>query len=146
MRLVSRTEHLASIPAGVGWQGLQQIYRESLVAHAPESMQFDVQLPDRPWLDLAVGTVEDGAVTFSVVAKPEGATDDRDVVQADLTVTRPHRWDSYPVDLSRLAGKRVTLSLQLKSESAGALGILGLPGSANSGSAPDSASPLRRRG
>ena len=127
VRLVSRTEHLASIPAGVGWQGLQQIYRESLVAHAPESMQFDVQLPDRPWLDLAVGTVEDGAVTFSVVAKPEGAADDRDVVQADLTVTRPHRWDSYPVDLSRLAGKRVTLSLQLKSESAGALGFWGSP-------------------
>ena len=136
VRLVSRTEHLASIPAGVGWQGLQQIYRESLVAHAPESMQFDVQLPDRPWLDLSVGTVEGGAVTFSVVAKPEGAADDRDVVQADFTVTRPHRWDSYPVDLTRLAGKRVTLSLQLKSESAGALGFWGSPVVRTSGAFP----------
>ena len=81
VRLVTRTEHLASIPAGVGWQGLQQIYRESLVAHAPETMQFDVQLPERPWLDLAVGTVEDGAVTFRVVAKPQGAADDREIVQ-----------------------------------------------------------------
>ncbi len=127
VRLVSRTEHLASIPAGVGWQGLQQIYRESLVAHAPESMQFDVPLPARPWLDLAVGTVEDGPVTFRVVAKPQGAADERDVVQADFTVTRPHRWDSYPVDLSSLTGKAVTLSLQLQSESAGALGFWGSP-------------------
>ena len=127
VRLVTRTEHLASIPAGVGWQGLQQIYRESLVGHAPESMQFDVQLPQRPWLDLAVGTVEDGAVTFRVVAKPQGAADDRDVVQGDFTVTRPHRWENYPVDLSRLAGKAVTLSLQLQSESAGALGFWGSP-------------------
>lgn len=127
VRLVSRTEHLASIPAGVGWQSLGQIYRESLVAHAPESMQFDVQLPERPWLDLAVGTVEDGAVTFSVVAKPEGDTDDHDTVKADLTVTRAHRWDDYPIDLTPLAGKRIILSLQLKSESPGALGFWGSP-------------------
>ena len=127
VRLVSRTEHLAAIPAGVGWQGLQQIYRESLVAHAPETMRFDVQLPDRPWLDLAVGTVEDGAVTFRVVARPQGAADDRDIVQSDLTITRPHRWDTYPVDLSRLAGRAVTLSLQLQSESAGTLGFWGSP-------------------
>lgn len=127
VRLVTRTEHLASIPAGVGWQGLQQIYRESLVAHAPESMQFDVQLPDRPWLDLAVGTVEDGPVTFRVTARPQGAADDRDGVHVDFTVTRPHRWDPYPVDLSDLAGKAVTLTLQLQAESAGALGFWGSP-------------------
>ena len=137
VRLVSRTEHLASIPAGVGWQGLAQIYRESLVAHAPESMQFDVQLPDRPWLDLAVGTVEDGAVTFSVTAKPEGAADDRDALHTELTVTRPHRWDVYPVDLSPLAGRRVTLSLQLKSEAAGALGFWGSPVIRTLGEWPD---------
>ncbi len=127
VRLVTRTEHLASIPAGVGWQGLQQIYRESLVAHAPETLTFDVQLPARPWLDLAVGTVEDGAVTFRIVARPQGAADDRDAVQVDYTVTRPHRWDTYPVDLSRLAGKAVTLSLQLQSASTGALGFWGSP-------------------
>jgi arylsulfatase A-like enzyme len=127
VRLVTRTEHLASIPAGIGWQGLQQIYRESLVAHAPETMQFDVQLPERPWLDLAVGTVEDGAVTFRVVATPRGAPDDRDAIRVDYTVTQPHRWDSYPIDLSRLAGQAVTLSLQLQSESAGALGFWGSP-------------------
>ena len=127
VRLVTRTEHLASIPAGVGWQGLQQIYREALVAHAPETMEFDLQLPARPWLDLAVGTVEDVAVTFRVVATPQGAADDRDAIEVDYTVTRPHRWDTYPIDLSRLAGKPVTLSLQLQSESTGALGFWGSP-------------------
>ena len=90
-------------------------------------MQFDVRLPARPWLDLTVGTVEEGPVTFRVVAKPQGAADDRELVQADFTVTRPHRWDNYPVDLSRLAGKAVTLSLQLQSESTGALGFWGSP-------------------
>ena len=136
VRLVSRTEHLASIPAGVGWQGLQQIYRESLVAHAPESMQFDVQLPDRPWLDLAVGTVEDGAVTFSVVAKPEGAADDRDVVQADYR----HAASS----MGQLSGRSVASGRQgghpvasVEVGIGGCARVLGFPGRANSGSAPD---------
>jgi hypothetical protein len=75
IRLVSRREHLASIPAGVGWHGLRDIYRESLVAHAPETIRLDVQLPDRPWLDLAVGTVEDGPQTLRVSPRPQGSTD-----------------------------------------------------------------------
>ena len=41
-----------SVPSGVGWQGLSEIYRETLVARAPETMTFDVTLPERPWLDL----------------------------------------------------------------------------------------------
>ena len=36
VRLVYRKEHLAAVPSGVGWQGLSEIYRESLVARAPE--------------------------------------------------------------------------------------------------------------
>jgi arylsulfatase A-like enzyme len=146
VRLVSRTEHLASIPAGVGWQGLQQVYRESLVAHAPESMQFDVQLPERPWLDLAVGTLDDGPVTFRVVARPQGSSGDDGLVQVDYTVTRPHRWDSYPVDLAPLAGKAVTLSLELRSESAGALGLWGSPVVRTLGASPKTDPAVARAG
>jgi arylsulfatase A-like enzyme len=127
IRLISRREHLASIPAGVGWHGLAEIYRESLVAHAPETLTFDLQLPERPWLDLAVGTAEDGPVTFVVNAKRQGATDDRDAVQVSYTVTRPNRWERYPIDLSALAGRAITLSLQLQSETPNALGFWGSP-------------------
>ncbi|HUE87678.1 MAG TPA: sulfatase [Vicinamibacterales bacterium] len=141
IRLVSRREHLASIPAGVGWHGLRDIYRESLVAHAPETIRLDVQLPDRPWLDLAVGTVEDGPVTFRVSARPQGSTDAASAVEVDYTVTRPNRWDPYPIDLSRLAGQSVTLSFELRSETPGALGFWGAPVIRALGARPQTARP-----
>lgn len=136
VRIVPRREHLASIPAGVGWQGLREVYRESLVSHAPETMKFDLRLPDRPWLDLAVGTVEDGPVTFRVNARPQGASDDRDAVQLTYTVTQPYRWERYPIDLSALAGRPVTLSFQLESETPSALGFWGSPVVRTLGGAP----------
>ncbi len=70
------------------------------VAHAPETIRLDVQLPDRPWLDLAVGTVEDGPVTFRVSARPQGATDAASAIEVDYTVTRPNRWDPLSHRLS----------------------------------------------
>jgi hypothetical protein len=51
----------------VSWQGLSEIYHESLVSRAPEVMRFTLSLPDNP-VDLSIGTVEDGPVTFRVSA------------------------------------------------------------------------------
>lgn len=138
VRLITRREHLASIPAGVGWQGLREIYRETLVSHAPETMNFDMTLPDRPWLDLAVGTVDDAPVTFLVKARPQGATDARDAVEVTYTVTQPYRWERYPIDLTRLAGRGVTLSFQLQSETPSAVGFWGAPVVRARGGAPAS--------
>src|SRR6185503_2702326 len=55
VRVVSRREHLASVNAGLGWHGMSEVYREALVARAPDALSFDVHLPARPRLDLAVG-------------------------------------------------------------------------------------------
>jgi hypothetical protein len=90
VRLVFRREHLASVPSGLGWQGLSEVYRESLVARAPESLQLRVRVPPRPRLDLAVGTPEDRPVTFRVSVREGPAAAERTLVER--TVTRPHRW------------------------------------------------------
>src|SRR6267142_1104012 len=37
IRLVFRKEFLAGIPSGVSWQGLSEIYHETIVSRAPES-------------------------------------------------------------------------------------------------------------
>ena len=66
MRLVSRKEHLASIASGLGWHGLRDVYRETLVARAPESIAFELALPSDPYLELFLGTIDDGPVTFEV--------------------------------------------------------------------------------
>lgn len=126
VRLIFRKEHLASIASGVTWQGLKEIYRESLAARAPETVSFTVTLPDQPWLDLAVGTLEDAPVTFRISVAPNGAADDG-TSMLEHTVTTPHRWENRPIDLERFAGQTVRLSMTLASNESEALGFWGAP-------------------
>ncbi len=124
VRLVFRKEYLASVPSGVSWQGLSEIYRESLVARAPEQMTFDVTVPESGWLDLGVGTIDHQPATFEVTVKADGAATP-EVLHRE-TVTTPHRWQRTSIDLARLAGRKVAVSLALSGE-AGTIGLWGSP-------------------
>ena len=124
LRFVFRKESLANVASGLGWQGLSEVYRETLVARAPETLRFDLQLPARPRLELAVGTLEDGPVTFRVLVHPEGGQEE---TVLERTVTRPHRWEPLSQDLDRFAGQRARLRLSLQAEKEGALGFWGGP-------------------
>ena len=123
MRLVTLKEHLASIPSGVGWQGLADVFRETLVARAPERITFPVELPSDPWLDLAIGTVDNGPVTFRLEAESAGTR----TTLLHRTVSTPNRWQSVPVDLGALAGRPVTLSFTLEAPRDGTPGFWGAP-------------------
>ena len=125
VRLVSRKEHLGGIASGVGWQGLNEVYRECLVARAPQRLSFSLQLPARPRLDLALGSIEDAPIRFRVSAGTEGAAPPE--VLLEHTVTTPFRWELRSLDLARLAGRAVTLSLSLESSQEGAIGFWGSP-------------------
>ena len=126
VRVITRAEHLASMPSGVGWQGLNEIYRESLVTRSPETMKFDVALPERPWLDLAVGTVDDRPATFRVAVTPAGSNRG-DTVLLDYTVTMPYRWERRPIDLSEFGGRNVQLAFSIVADAEGIPGFWGTP-------------------
>jgi len=117
VRLISEREHLADIPSGIGWQGLGEIYRESLVSRSPESIEMQVKLPSNPWLDLHVGTLDENPITFQVAVN--------DKVVQERIVTTPGRWEEASVDLSKYAGRDVTLSLSLKADQYGSVGFWG---------------------
>lgn len=138
VRVVFRREYLANLPSGIGWHGLSEIYRESLVSRSPETIRIQVDLPQRPWLDLGIGTIENGPVTFRVGVRRGGVSRDgaaaagaaasvADTQLLERTVTTPHRWEETPLDLSPWAGQTVTLSLSLGAEEGGALGFWGSP-------------------
>ena len=136
VRLVSRKEELASIPSGLGWHGLAEIYRETIVTRSPERVSFDVDLPPRPWLDLTVGTIEDHRVTFRVEAGDE--------VLLERTVTTPNRWESVAVDLGGLGGS-ARLTLSVAADEAGRLGFWGAPIVRSRGALPAVAASEARR-
>jgi hypothetical protein len=129
-----RQEHLAAIPSGVGWQGLSQVYRETLVARSPETLRFELEVPPRALLDLGIGTPENGPVQFVVrlaAGRPRQVDGGRRAARAETllarTVTTPHRWEPLTVDLSAHGGERVALELRLAAANRGALGFWGSP-------------------
>jgi hypothetical protein len=164
VRVVFRREYLANLPSGIGWHGLSEVYRETLVSRSPETIRLEVALPERPWLDLGIGTIENGPVTFRVgvsrggraliddaaaagahdagsadaaaaAGKPTGPAPD-DTLLLERTVTTPHRWEETPIDLSPWAGQTVTLSLSLRADEGGALGFWGSPAIRRLGATP----------
>ncbi len=119
VRMIFRQEHLAGIPSGIGFQGMSEIYRESIVARTPEVLSIPLTLPSRPLLEVSLGTVDDAPVRFRV------AVGNRTLVEQ--TVSTPYRWEERFVDLGDFAGQGVTLTLSLHSEREGAIGIWGGP-------------------
>ena len=123
VRLVFRREHLAAVPSGLSWQGLRDIFRETLVTRAPETARFELTLPSRPVLDLALGTPEDGPVTFHVTIGRDG----KDAAVLTHTVTTPYRWEPRVVDLVDFAGEKVSLALSTSAERPGTIAFWGAP-------------------
>ena len=137
VRLLFDREQLAETPSGVGWHGLSEIYHESLVAKAPETIRIPLSLPARPWLDLSVGTYEDRPVTFRVSVDQAGAAEPN--VLLERTVTTPDRWEAALVDLTPFAGEEITLSLSVSAADPGTIGFWGSPVVRNDGQPPSGA-------
>jgi hypothetical protein len=116
-------EHLATIPSGIGWQGLDERYHESIITRSPERASFDVTLPANPWLDLSVGTLEEQPVTFRVTATKDG----EEVVLGEQVVSESNSWLPMPIDLAAYAGETTTLALELEAGRDNAIGFWGSP-------------------
>jgi arylsulfatase A-like enzyme len=119
VRVIFRKEHLASIESGIGFQGMSEIYRESIVSRVPEVIRVPLTLPPRPVLEMALGTVDDAPVRF------RASVEERTLIEQ--TVSTPYRWEERLFDLSEYSGRSVTLSLSLESIQEGAIGVWGNP-------------------
>ena len=140
IRFITQREHFASLPANIDWRGLSEIYRETLMLHASETVCIKVSLPSHPWLDLAVGTIENHPVTFRLDVIREFADSAFDTVLR-RTVTTANRWEETPVDLQPFAGEEVELVFSLKAESADRTGFFGGMTVRNRNALPSNAHP-----
>jgi arylsulfatase A-like enzyme len=112
------------VKSGVSWQGMRDVFRETLVTRTPEKVRLaSIALPPRALLDLSVGTPEEVPVTFRVTVG-DGA---KETAVMTHTVTSPHRWERRTVDLSRFGGASVTLTLAAEAAPGGTLAFWGAP-------------------
>lgn len=125
LRVIRRREHLLSVPTGVGWHGMGEIYRESVVSRSGEALRFPLHLPENPWLDLAVATLGDEAVTFR--ARLWGDSEEDAELLFETSVEKVESWQPLEADLAAHAGRRVTLELSAESPSEEALAFWGTP-------------------
>ncbi|MDX1643420.1 MAG: sulfatase-like hydrolase/transferase, partial [Thermoanaerobaculia bacterium] len=123
VRLVFRKEYLATVPSGIGWHGLGEIYHETLVTRSPETVRFRLEMPSRPWLDIAIGTIEETPVRFRVEVAEPGADSGEPVLLR--TVTTPERWEPARIELGPWAGREVDLLMAAESASEGAVALWG---------------------
>ncbi len=123
VRVIFRHERLASIPSGVGWLGMDEIYRETVVSRSPEVIRWPVTLPDDPRLTLNLATLDERPVTFRVGLETGG----NETALFERTLTTPHRWEEASADLDAWRGKKVTLTMSLVSEEPGSLGVWAAP-------------------
>lgn len=123
VRLVFRREHLAGLPTGIGWYDLGQVWKESVASRPGEEIVFTVDLPERPLLDLSVGTVARRPVEMEVEIAAAGA----EPVRRRKVLSRPEVWEPWPIDLDPLGGERATITLRSRSALADAVSFWGAP-------------------
>jgi arylsulfatase A-like enzyme len=137
VRLIFRKEHLTGVPSGVSWQGLQNVFRETLVTRSPEVARFDVKVPARPVMHVVLGTPEDEPVTFRVAVR----RGKEDVPVLTRTLTTAYRWEPRAVDLSAFAGEQVSLSLAASAGKPGTIAFWGAPAIRSRRAADDKGPP-----
>ena len=142
VRIVFRREYLAGMPSGVSWQGLSEVYRESILMRSPERVLMRVPVGAHPRFEVGLGTLEEGPLTFRLAARPSRETAARDeIVLLERTLTTPHHWEPVTVDLSRFAGREIGLALSLVSATPGRVGLWGSPVVRNLGAMPRAVNP-----
>jgi arylsulfatase A-like enzyme len=123
VRLVFRKERFAAIESGIGWHGLAEVWRDTIISRAPETVTWQIEVPSNAWLDLSLGTVSDGPVGFAVELAGSGG--DAETIHEE-TLTSSERWKLRRIELDEWAGQTVDLTLAASGEE-GALAFWGSP-------------------
>lgn len=115
----------ADAAVGIRTEVRGQAYRRSLYAHTPARLEYRVRLPEAARLDVGLGVLrEDVPVTFRVIARSGSGTVE---TLFEETYTDKLHWAQRSVDLSRLAGQTVNLTLEAVADRPGTIALWAAP-------------------
>jgi arylsulfatase A-like enzyme len=111
--------------AGVREEIRNRVYRRALYSHTPGRLEYQVRVPEAGRLDLGLGVLRaDYPVTFRITAGTEGSKSE---ALLEESYSDKENWGQRSVDLSGLAGQKVTLALESSCEREGTVALWGAP-------------------
>jgi arylsulfatase A-like enzyme len=114
IEVVPKTAAYAGALAGTSSEMRGDERRRALFVHTPSRVTYPVRVPEQGRLDVGLGVLQPGLpVTFRVTAAPDGG---EERVLLEETVDDAEAWMARDVDLSQLAGRAATLTLETRSE------------------------------
>lgn len=127
--LIPKEANYAKAPAGVITEPRDRLYSRALFTHAPGTLSWRVHVPEGGRLDVGLGVLRDDApVTFRVTADAAPVF--------EKTWADRERWGQRSVDLSRFAGRTVTLALETRPAGKAPTGQVGRAGTVALWAAP----------
>ena len=122
--VVPKGAEFADDPHGVRPVTIGDRIRRALYAHAPGRLAYRVRVPEGGRLDAGLGVLgADVPVTFRVTVESGG----REEVLLEERYGDAGRWTQRSVDLSRYAGREVTLALETDATQPGTVSFWGAP-------------------
>ena len=110
-----------TLAAGRQIFGKREEYRDTLYAHSPSTVTFEVPIPKDAHLHFGMGTTEKNSpVTFCVVADGNNQLYSKMVTDSDT-------WEDADVDLSPYGGRNVKLAFTTSAEKPGTVGLWANP-------------------
>lgn len=98
--------------------------RRTLFAHTPATLTYRIAMPERARLDFNLSALAGDPVSYRVTARSGAAEPQR---LFEETVADAGTWQERSIDLARLGGGTVELSLEAESQRQGAVALWGAP-------------------
>lgn len=117
----------AASKAGISEEPWDKTHRRVLYTHVPGKIGYDVRIPDRGRLDVGLGVLKKNLPVKFKISALEMASGARPKVLLEETGSANEPWVQRSVDLSALAGKAVTLSLETEATRAGNIAFWAAP-------------------
>jgi len=122
--MVPKEADYAAEPVGVRMTRKSGEHRRAIYTHGDAQLEYRLEVPAAARLDFGLGVLrDDRPVGFRVTAAPAGAAPS---TLLDETYADPRAWAMRSVDLSRFAGKTVTLALETEAHE-GTVSLWGAP-------------------
>ncbi|MDA2929060.1 sulfatase [Acidobacteria bacterium AH-259-O06] len=123
--IVPKAALYADKPVAVRTETRSHAQRRALYTHVPGRIEYRVRVPEAARLDVGLGVLRgDIPVDFRVTATPEGGETE---TLLEETYTDREHWAQRSVDLSAVAGRTVSLTLEAEAEKPGAVAFWAAP-------------------